>query len=88
MRPRQACLGIKAAASSAAEAVLGFNEAEASLPRNPGVRLPRPRVWTYASMRPRQACLGIPATRDAVRGAFACFNEAEASLPRNPGQPL
>ena len=34
MRPRQACLGIKAQIKVVMDAIKGFNEAEASLPRN------------------------------------------------------
>ena len=59
MRPRQACLGIRATPTCNKGVEASFNEAEASLPRNTA----QYRIgWTapmHASMRPRQACLGI-----------------------------
>ena len=60
MRPRQACLGIVGARLVVIEDGERFNEAEASLPRNPAAASLAVGISVSASMRPRQACLGIP----------------------------
>ena len=83
MRPRQACLGILVRVHVGTEAVAGFNEAEASLPRNTGCEYDGFVRIDLASMRPRQACLGIPGRLRPSLVGQARFNEAEASLPRN-----
>ena len=61
MRPRQACLGIRVGLAGTVSTRLrdGFNEAEASLPRNTFRFIIDRDESIIASMRPRQACLGI-----------------------------
>ena len=83
MRPRQACLGILLLTHLPQRIHPGFNEAEASLPRNTSTRsCIRPSIYP-ASMRPRQACLGILHSFNRSVVQYNSFNEAEASLPRN-----
>ena len=60
MRPRQACLGIQISRRTRrSDSRHGFNEAEASLPRNTVSIVREGKESEEASMRPRQACLGI-----------------------------
>ena len=83
MRPRQACLGIARHGYFQNVVDGSFNEAEASLPRNPVPIRNHVVGQSKASMRPRQACLGILFQYRRHDRLIARFNEAEASLPRN-----
>ena len=85
MRPRQACLGILAlCVDQRRSSITGFNEAEASLPRNTaqitGVNDPLGSGFNEAEASlPRNTLhRRMRSARQTLR-----FNEAEASLPRN-----
>ena len=82
MRPRQACLGIRFDHLYGLAPTIGFNEAEASLPRNTSIRDGAFFSSGTASMRPRQACLGIPVLLhgDQIHDVLASMRPRQACL--------
>ena len=85
MRPRQACLGIRyRQIFPDTTSVRSFNEAEASLPRNP-VRTEK-NFSTETGFNEAEASLPRnPGDPLQIKIPWRIrFNEAEASLPRNP----